>query len=164
MEQDLQLMKHLCMSYNKYIIKRKKLSDACSKANNNNIMLRTKLMDFIRMHPDHELRRQTQARDVSTNMVHREMHNSKIEDLREPAVITYNQRLEYTKIRVSELESRTATHNAKMEEEKSKTIENKANKIQKAREYNIARIAEQKSRRDEIRLERANKKNSANQS
>ena len=32
------------------------------------------------MHPDHDLKRQMQARDATTNDNHKEMHNSKIND------------------------------------------------------------------------------------
>jgi len=153
MEDDLYLMTYLCMSYNKYLIKRKKLSNACSK-NKSNDNLRNKLVEFIHLHPDHELRRQTCARDLSTDPINRELHNEKIKDLIIPAENTFKKRTAYKSIREAETEARTAKHNSRMEAEKAKAIENKALKIQKAREINNARIIKEKAEGETIRLAR----------
>jgi len=162
MEVDLHLMKHLCMSYNKYIIKRKKLSDAYSK-NKTDETLRNNLINFIHLHPDHEYKRQIYARDSSKNILDRQLHNEKIADLLKPSELTYNKRIAYKSIRESETESRTAKHNAKMEEEKLKAIENKNIKLQKARENNANRILKEKTEGETIRLARQNKKNNIQQ-
>ena len=149
------------MSYNKYIIKRKKLSDAYSK-NKTDENLRNNLINFIHLHPDHEYKRQIYARDSSNNILDRQLHNEKIEDLLEPSEITYKQRIAYKNFRKSDTESRTAKHNAKMEEEKLKAIENKNIKLQKAREINANRILKEKTEGEAIRLARQNKKNNIN--
>ena len=162
MDVDLHLMKHLCMSYNKYIIKRKKLSNAYSN-NKTDDNLRNKLINFIRLHPDHEYKRQIYALDSSKNILDKQLHNEKIVDLLKPSEITYIQRIAYKSIRDSETESRTATHNAKMEAEKLKAIENKNIKLQKARETNAIRIVKEKSEGEAIRLARQMKKNNLHQ-
>ena len=154
-------MKHLCMSYNKYIIKRKKLSNACTKNKSDSLLL-DKLVNFIRQNADYELKRQTQARDATTNLSHRAMHNAKIEDLLEPAEVVYKQRIAYKSIRESETDVRTAVHDARMKSEKLNAIKTKEFKLQQARLYNINNIAMQKLETESIRLERFQKKNVLN--
>jgi hypothetical protein len=146
---------YLCMSYPNYIIKRRKLSDACKKSNNNDEVLRNKIINFIRMHPDHELRRQTLARDSTTNPVHREMHNSKINDLIISAEKMYNERVAYKQIWIAETEERKIRNLAKKQAEKEASVVNKANKIQQIREANLEMVAKQKSERELVSAARA---------
>jgi hypothetical protein len=150
---------YLCMSYPNYLIKRRKLSDACKKSNNQDETLRNKIVNFIRMHPDHELRRQTLARDTTNNNNHRDMHNSKINDLIIPAEKVHNERVAYKQIWKAETEERRERNLAKQQAEKDAAVIYKANKIQQAREQNIAMVAKQKAERDLIRAARDNKKN-----
>lgn len=148
---------YLCMSYNKYLFMRKKLSNACTK-NNSDTIRREKLINFIRQHPDHELKRQINAREEVTNPLHKDMHSSKIADLLEPASKMHDQRESYKKVRILESESRLAKHISLMTGEKAKVEENKARKIEKLRENNLAKVALQKQNGDAIRLARAEKK------
>ena len=152
---DPQSFTYLCMSYPNYIIKRRKLSDACKKSNNNDEVLRNKIINFIRMHPDHELRRQTLARDSTTNPVHREMHNSKINDLIISAEKMYNERVAYKQIWIAETEERKIRNLAKKQAEKEASVVNKANKIQQIREANLEIVAKQKSERELVSAARA---------
>ena len=156
--QDPQSFTYLCVSYPNYIIKRKKLSDACKKANNQDVVLQTKLINYIRMHPDHELRRQTQARDVTTNPHHREMHNSKINDLLISAEKVYTERIAYKQIWKAETEERRLRNLAKKQAEMTAGLINKAKKIQALREANIAMVVKQKEEGETIRLARLSKK------
>lgn len=148
---------YLCMSYNKYLFMRKKLSNACTK-NISDANVREKLIKFIRQHPDHELKRQINARDEVTNPLHKDMHSSKIADLLEPASKMQEQREDYKKVRILETESRLAKHISLMAKEQAKVEENKARKIEKLRENNLAKVALQKQNGDAIRLSRAEKK------
>lgn len=150
-------MRYLCMSYNKYIIMRKKLSDACTK-NNSDSELRDKLISFIRLHPDHELKRQVATRDIVTNPSHKEMHSAKIADLLESANQMYEKREAYKKVRDLEAETRLSTHTVRMADEKAKSIEFRKLRIEKAREYNLANVALQKQNGEAIRLARIEKK------
>jgi hypothetical protein len=152
---DPQSFTYLCMSYPNYIIKRRKLSDACKKSNNNDEVLRSKIINFIRMHPDHELRRQTLARDSTTNPVHREMHNSKINDLLISAEKMYNERVAYKQIWIAETEERKARNLDKKQAEKEASIIHKANKIQQIRDANLEMVAKQKSERELVSAARA---------
>jgi hypothetical protein len=149
--------RYLCMSYNKYIIMRNKLSDACTK-NKSDSELREKLMNFIRLHPDHEMKRQTQAMNNTSNPSHKEMHNAKIADLSDQAYQMYEKREAYKKIRESEADVRLATHTARMVEEKARALANKNLKIEKAKEYNLNKITVQKANGEAIRLSRDEKK------
>ena len=149
---------YLCMSYPNYLIKRRKLSDACKKTNNQDETLRNKIVNFIRMHPDHELRRQTQARDTTTNDNHREMHNTKINDLIIPAEKVHNERVAYKQIWKAETEERRERNLAKQQAEKDAAVIYKANKIQQVREQNIAMVAKQKAERELVRAAREIKK------
>jgi hypothetical protein len=150
---------YLCMSYPNYLIKRRKLSDACKKSNNQDEASRNKIVNFIRMHPDHELKRQMQARDATTNDNHKEMHNSKINDLLIPAEKVHTERVAYKQIWKAETEERRARNLAKKEAEIASGLINKANKIQKVREQNIAMVSKQKSERELVRAARDSKKN-----
>ena len=145
---DPQSFTYLCMSYPNYIIKRRKLSDACKKSNNNDEVLRNKIINFIRMHPDHELRRQTQARDTTTNSSHKEIHNSKINDLLISAEKMYNERVAYKQIWIAETEERKIRNLEKKQAEKEASIIHKANKIQQIRDANLEMVAMQKSQRE----------------
>jgi hypothetical protein len=156
---NLASMRYLCMSYNKYLIMRKKLSNACSKNNNDEIM-REKLVQFIRQQPDYELKRQIAANEAVINPLHKEIHTAKIADLLEPASKMYEQREAYKKLRVLEAETRLAKHISLMEEDRSRVEENKAQRIEKSRLNNIAKVALQKQNADAIRLARAEKKKS----
>jgi hypothetical protein len=157
-QQDPQSFTYLCMSYPNYLIKRRKLSDACKKADNKDETLRNKIINFIRIHPDHELRRQTLARDSTTNPVHREMHNSKINDLLIAAEKMQNERIAYKKIWIAETEERRIRNLAKKEAEKEAAIIYRANKIQQIREANLEMVAKQKSERELVRAVRDSKK------
>lgn len=157
-QQDPQSFTYLCMSYPNYIIKRRKLSDACKKADNKDEALRNKIINFIRIHPDHELRRQTLARDATTNPVHREMHNSKINDLLIAAEKMQNERVAYKKIWIAETEERRLRNLAKKEAEKEAAIIYRANKIQQIREANLEMVEKQKSERELVRALRDSKK------
>ena len=157
-QQDPQSFTYLCMSYPNYLIKRRKLSDACKKADNKDETLRNKIINFIRIHPDHELRRQTLARDSTTNPVHREMHNSKINDLLIAAEKMQNERVAYKKIWIAETEERRIRNLAKKEAEKEAAIIYRANKIQQIREANLEMVEKQKSERDLVRALRDSKK------
>jgi hypothetical protein len=152
--QDPQSFTYLCMSYPNYLIKRRKLSDACKKADNKDEALRNKIINFIRIHPDHELRRQTLARDSTTNPVHREMHNSKINDLIIAAEKMQNERIAYKKIWIAETEERRLRNLAKKEAEKEAAIIYRANKIQQIREANLEMVTKQKSERELVRAAR----------
>lgn len=150
-------MHHLCMSYKTYIKIRKQLSDNYS----NNIfdtLLREKLINFIRLHPDHELKRQVEARDTTTNISHKDIHNSKIADLTEQASKKQEERDNYKKIWDSEKEARLIKHTIKMKKEKEEAIINRALKIEKARAINISNVEHQKAERENIRLARTEKK------
>jgi hypothetical protein len=147
---------YLCMSYPNYLIKRRKLSDACKNANNDE-KLRNKIIDFIRIHPDHELRRQIQARDSTTNPAHREMHNSKINDLLIPAEKVKNERVAYKEVWIAEAEERRLRNLAKKAAEKEASIIYRANKIQQIREANIELVTKQKSERELVRAARLSK-------
>ena len=150
---------YLCMSYPNYLIKRRKLSDACKKANNQDEVLRNKIINFIRTHPDHELRRQTQARDLTTNENHKEMHNTKINDLLIPAEKVHNQRVAYKEVWKAETEERRIRNQAKKEAEIAVSAIYQAQKIQQIRETNIAMVEKQKADRELVRAARLNKKN-----
>lgn len=158
-QKDPQSFTYLCMSYPNYLIKRRKISDACKKSNNQDEVLRNKLINFIRMHPDHELRRQTQARDVTTNPLHKEIHNSKINDLLIPAEKVHHQRIAYKEIWKAETEERRIRNLEKKQAEIAAGIINKANKIKALREANIAMVVKQKEEGETIRLARLSKKN-----
>jgi len=157
--QEPQSFTYLCMSYPNFLIKRRKISDACKKANNKDEELRNKIVNFIRMHPDHELRRQTIARDTTTNPSHKEIHNSKINDLLIPAEKVHNERIAYKQIWKAETEERQARNLAKKQDEIAAGLINKANKIKALREANIAMVIKQKEEGETIRLARQNKKN-----
>ena len=157
-QQDPQSFTYLCMSYPNYLIKRRKLSDACKKADNKDETLRNKIINFIRIHPDHELRRQTLARDSTTNPLHREMHNSKINDLLIAAEKMQNERIAYKKIWIAETEERRLRNLAKKEAEKEAAIIYRANKIQQIREANLEMVEKQKSERELVRALRDSKK------
>ena len=157
-QQDPQSFTYLCMSYPNYIIKRRKLSDACKKADNKDETLRNKIINFIRIHPDHELRRQTLARDSTTNPLHREMHNSKINDLIIAAEKMQNERIAYKKIWIAETEERRLRNLAKKEAEKEASLIYRANKIQQIREANLEMVTKQKSERELVRAVRDSKK------
>ena len=150
---------YLCVSYPNYIIKRRKLSDACKKSNNQDAELRTKLINFIRMHPDHELTRQTQAIDATSNPLHKEIHTSKINDLIIPAEKIHHERIAYKEIWKAETEERRLRNLAKKEAEMAEGVINRAKKIQALREANIAMVAKQKSERELVRAARFDKKN-----
>ena len=150
---------YLCVSYPNYIIKRRKLSDACKKSNNQDVELRTKLINFIRMHPDHELTRQTQAIDATTNPLHKEIHTSKINDLIIPAEKVHHERIAYKEIWKAETEERRLRNLAKKQAEIEAGVINKAKKIQALREANIAMVVKQKEEGETIRLARLSKKN-----
>ena len=145
------------MSYNKYIIKRKKLSNLVT--NTNDPELHMKLVKFIRMHPDHEIKRQNLAKATSTNPVDIVMHNDKINDLITSAEKVYQDRIEYKKVWDSEAETRKAKYEERKEAEKQAAIINKANKIKNIREGNLAHVNKQKEIGNAIHLERLNKKN-----
>jgi hypothetical protein len=149
---------YLCMSYPNYLIKRRKLSNACKKANNQDEVLRNKIINFIRAHPDHELRRQTQARDLTTNDNHKEMHNTKINDLLIPAEKVHNERVAYKEVWKAETEERRIRNLAKKEAEIATAAVYKEKKIQQIREANIAMVEKQKSERELVRAARFNKK------
>jgi hypothetical protein len=150
---------YLCMSYPNYLIKRRKISEACKKTNNQDEALRNKLINFIRLHPDHELTRQIQARDVTTNPLHKDIHNSKINDLIIPAEKVNNERIAYKQIWKAETDERRIRNLAKKEAEIAAGIINKANKIQALRDANIAMVVKQKSERELVRAARFDKKN-----
>ena len=150
-------LRYLCMSYNKYVIMRKKLSDTCTK-NKSDSNYRNNLINFIRLHPDHELKRQTVTRDNISNLSHKEMHIAKIADLLESANQMYEKREAYKKVRDLEAESRLAIHNARMLDEKIKSKENRTLRIEKARAVNIASIALQRQSGECIRLARIEKR------
>ena len=149
---------YLCMSYPNYIIKRRKLSDACKKSNNDEV-LRNKIINFIRMHPDHEIRRQIQARDATTNSAHKEIHNSKINDLLIPAEKVKIEREAYKEIWKAETESRKEKNIAKKLAEKEASLIYRANKIQQIRDTNLEIVVKQKAEGEKIRAARLNKKN-----
>ena len=150
-------LRYLCMSYNKYVIMRKKLSDTCTK-NKSDSNYRNNLINFIRLHPDHELKRQTVTRDNISNLSHKEMHIAKIADLLESANQMYEKREAYKKVRDLEAETRLSTHTVRMADEKAKSIEFRKLRIEKAREYNLANVALQKQNGEAIRLARIQKK------
>jgi len=150
-------MRYLCMSYNKYLIMRKKLSDACTKHETDTI-LREKLINFIRQQPDHELKRQTDAREAVTNPLHKDMHSSKIADLLEPASKMQDLRDAYKKVRDNEAETRLANHTSLMAKEKAKVELNKAKRIEKIRDQNLIQVTLQKQNADSIRAARDEKK------
>jgi hypothetical protein len=149
---------YLCMSYPNYLIKRRKLSNACKKANNQDEVLRNKIINFIRTHPDHELRRQTQARDSTTNKNHKDMHNTKINDLLISAEKVHNERVAYKEVWKAETEERRIRNLAKKEAEIAAAAVYKSKKIQKIREANIAMIEKQKADSELVRAARLNKK------
>ena len=149
---------YLYMSYPNYLIKRRKFSDACKKANNQDEVLHNKIINFIRTHPDYELRRQTQARDLTTNKNHKDMHNAKINDLLISAEQVHNERVAYKEVWKAETEERRIRNLAKKEAEIAASVVYKATKIQQIKEANIAKIETQKSQRDLVRAARLNKK------
>ena len=150
---------YLCMSYPNYLIKRRKLSDACKKSNNQDEALRNKLINFIRTHPDHELRRQMQAYETTTNSNHKEMHNSKINDLLIPAEQIRIKRTSYKEVWKAETEQRREINLAKKEAEIAASVIYQANKIKQVREANLEMVAKQKADGEIIRAARLNKKN-----
>lgn len=148
---------YLCMSYNKYIFKRKKLSNAVTITNDP--ALREKLVNFIRIHPDHELRRQTMARDASRNILDITLHNEKINDLIDAAKKVSEERVAYKKIWDSEAEIRKTKYEARKAAEKQASILYKAEKIETLKEKNFAHVTKQKENRDAIRSQRIKKQN-----
>ena len=121
--------------------------------------LHKKLVNFIRTHPDHELKRQTLAKATSTNPVDIVMHNDKINDLFAAAEKVSQERIAYKKVWDSEAEARKAKYEERKEAEKQAAISNKANKIKSIREGNLAHVNKQKEIGNVIHLERLNKKN-----
>jgi len=150
--------RYLCLSYNKYLITRKKLSDASKSNNNTDEVLRNKLITFIHMHPDHELRRQVESRYNTSNVKHKEMHTAKINELTDLANEMYEKRIAYKLLRDSEASIRLTNHIARMKAEKELCLDNKILRIQKAREVNAIRIDLEKFNGDAIRLSRAEKR------
>jgi len=150
--------KYLCMSYNKYLTRRKKLSKMCSMNENN----RVELINFIRTHPDYELKRQYTAFDNTTNTDHKNLHLAKINDLIELATIVKDQRVAYMKLRDSNKETRLNDHIQKTLLEKENKLLNRKNKIFATKQLNIARIADEMSRRDAVRLQRESKRLTSN--
>ena len=161
MEQELNYksLKYLCMSYNKYIIMRNKLSNACSKQDSDN-NLRNKLMEFIRLHPDHELKRQTIARDNTTNIEHKNIHNAKIADLTEPASKMYDMREIYKQVKESMNQTILSIHTSRMINEKEVSRANKELKLNQSKANNIINIALHKLKGESIRIARAEKRKS----
>ena len=156
----MKTQRYLCMSYNKYIILRNKASIAYTKYPLD-FTLRDKLICFIRLHPDHELKRQILARDSIKNKSHIEMHTSKIADLTEPASHMLEKREAYQKLRDSVCSDRLANHSARMINERAMCLANKLEIIKKAKLAkfaNLENISLQKANGDSIRLERAEKK------
>ena len=142
--------KYLCMSYNKYIILRKKLSNLYSDEPTNDSQ-RLKLIDHIRSNTDYELKRQCDALNNTTNLEHKKIHSAKIIDLMEQANGVLEQRIIYMKERELSKEQRTNDHVAKSALEKENKELNKKNRIFAIKQLNLARVTEQMAQRDRIR-------------